>query len=550
MLTRLIKDKVSESIAAARETLEKAGYGLHDIERIVFVGGPTHYEPLRQQVCFELGIEGSTEVNPMTVVAEGAALFAESIDWTSVDRPSKSSGGQLTAEALDLQFNYVARTPSKEAKISIQVQGEVTPGTEYQVNSLDTGWTSGRRPLKDGATVDVPLQKGYGENRFKVSVLDDARGTSEHEIIITRTAATVDGVPASRSVALVARDKLGGTQICLWLVREGDQLPKKGNTPVKAGETLKAGSSDALRFYLVEGESETPGDNRPIGCLKIEGTDLDDDEVIHSGAEIQCNYEMSNDGLITLKVSVPSIGFRSEENFYSCQEGQIDYSKKEESARISEESEKVYSRLAEVEDVMDDAPDGKEKLKRAREKLRPASQLEDSEEESDPESVKAADEGMIQARCLLAEVRRDHRKPVRQVELDEVKRHFNLRIRQYARPSEQDQFDRLVRTAQRSIDHDKDDFEELLSKLKSMNFSILYRQDWYVMDMFYTLKSRPQSFSDADRFKELVARGTSAIKNDDFDELRQVISHLFDIHIYISTPSDDDFILNSNIIRG
>lgn len=548
MLTRLIKAKVSESVTAARETLEKAGYGPHDIERIVFVGGPTHYGPLQEQVCFELGIEGSTEVNPMTAVAEGAALFAESIDWTSVDRPSKSPGGQLTAEALDLQFNYVARTPSKEAKISIQVQGEVTPGTEYQVDSPDTGWTSGRRPLKDGATVDVPLQKGYGENRFKVSVLDDVRGTSEHEIIITRTAATVDGVPASRSVALVARDKLGGTPICLWLVREGDQLPKKGDTPVKAGETLKAGSSGALRFYLVEGESETPGDNRPIGCLKIEGTDLDDG-VIQSGAEIQCNYEMSNDGLITLKVSVPSIGFRSEENFYSRQEGQIDYSKKEASARVREESEKVYSRLAEVEDVMD-APEGKEKLKRAREKLRPASQLEDSDEESDPESVKAADEGVIQARCLLAEVRRDHRKPVRQVELDEVKRRFNLRIRQYARPSEQDQFDRLVQTAQRSINHDKDDFEELLSKLKSMNFRILYRQDWYVMDIFYDLKSQPQSFSDADRFRELVARGTSAIKNDDFDELRQIISHLFDIYIYTSTPSDDDFILDPNIIRG
>ena len=548
ILTPLIKDKVSESVAAARETLEKAGYGPHDIERIVFVGGPTHYGPLREQVCFELGIEGSTEVNPMTVVAEGAALFAESIDWTSVDRPSKSSGGQLTAEALDLQFNYVARTPSKEAKISIQVQGEVIPGTEYQVDSLNIGWTSGRRPLKDGATVDVPLQKGYGENRFKVSVLDDVRGTSEHEIIITRTAATVDGVPASNSVALVARDKLGGTPICLWLVRESDQLPKKGDTPVKAGETLKAGSSDALRFYLVEGESETPGDNRIIGCLKIEGTDLDDD-VIQSGAEIQCNYEMSNDGLITLKVSVPSIGFRSEENFYSRQEGQIDYSKKEQSARVREESEKVYSRLAEVEDVMD-APDGKEKLKRAREKLKPASQLEDSDEESDPESVKAADEGVIQARCLLAEVRKDHRKPVRQVELDEVKRRFNLRIRQYARPSEQDQFDRLVQTAQRSIDKDDDGFEKHLSKLKSMNFRILYRQDWYVMDIFYDLKSQPQSFSDADRFRELVARGTSAIKNDDFDELRQIIGHLFDIYIYTSTPSDDDFILDPNIIRG
>ena len=546
-LTGLIQEKVGESIVAARETLEKAGLKPHDIERIVFVGGPTHYKPLRDRVCFELGIEGSTEVNPMTVVAEGAALFAESIDWGSKNRHQKKSRGEITATgALDLKFNYVARTPSRSAKISIRVQGELMPGTEYQVDSLDTGWTSGRLPLKDGATIDVSLQSGYGENRFKVSVFDDIRGTSEHKITITRIAATVDAIPASRSVALVVLEKVGGPPTLLCNVREGDHLPKKGAITVKAGESLKAGSPYSLNFQLVEGESEMPQDNRPIGVLKIKGTDFDEG-VIPAGADLECNYEMSDSGVITLKVSVPCIGFRSEENFYSRQEGEIDYSGEEESARISEESKKVYSRLTEIEDVVED-PDEK-RLKQARKKLE-TSQLDDSDGDPDPERVKEADEGIIEARRLMAQVRRDHRKPVRQLELDTVKQRFNLRVRQYARPSEEDAFDKLVRTAQRSIDRDENDFESHLSELKSRNFRILWRQDWYVVDLFNDLKSRPRSFSDAVRFKELVARGTSAIKNDDIDELRQVMGHLFEIYIYISTPSDDDFILNTNIIRG
>lgn len=546
-LTKLIEEKVKDSIAAARETLDKAGFRPHDIKCIVFVGGPTHYKPLRDKVCFELGIEGSTEVNPMTVVAEGAALFAESIDWGSKNRHQKKSRGEITARgALDLKFNYVARTPSKEAKISIRVQGEVIPGTEYQVDSPDTGWTSGRLPLKDGATIDVSLQKGYGENRFKVFVFDDVRGTSEHKIIITRTAATVDAIPASRSVALVVLEKVGGPPTLLCNVREGDHLLKKGAITVKAGESLKAGSPYSLNFQLVEGESEMPQDNRPIGVLKIKGTDFDEG-VIPAGADLECNYEMSDSGVITLKVSVPCIGFRSEENFYSRQEGEIDYSGEEESARISEESKRVYSRLTEIEDVVED-PDEK-RLKQARKKLE-ALQLDDSDGDPDPERVKEADEGIIEARRLMAQVRRDHRKPVRQLELDRVKQRFNLRVRQYARPSEEDAFDKLVRTAQRSIDRDENDFESHLSELKSRNFTILWRQDWYVVDIFNDLKLRPRSFSDAVRFKELVARGTSAIKNDDIDELRQVMGHLFEIYIYISTPSDDDFILNTNIIRG
>ena len=74
----LIADKVAESITAAREAIEKAGLSPHDIERIVFVGGPSQYKPLREKVAFELGISPSMDVNPMTAVAEGAAVFAES----------------------------------------------------------------------------------------------------------------------------------------------------------------------------------------------------------------------------------------------------------------------------------------------------------------------------------------------------------------------------------------------------------------------------------------------------------------------------------------
>ena len=56
----LIAGKVTDSITATRETLEKAGLSANDVERIVFVGGPTHYKPLRDKVAFELGIAAST----------------------------------------------------------------------------------------------------------------------------------------------------------------------------------------------------------------------------------------------------------------------------------------------------------------------------------------------------------------------------------------------------------------------------------------------------------------------------------------------------------
>lgn len=96
LLDSLIAPKVAEAVQSARETIEKAQLSPHDIERIVFVGGPTQYKPLRDNVAFELGINASTDINPMSAVAEGAAVFAESIDWASQSRGRKTSRGALT----------------------------------------------------------------------------------------------------------------------------------------------------------------------------------------------------------------------------------------------------------------------------------------------------------------------------------------------------------------------------------------------------------------------------------------------------------------------
>ena len=116
-------------------------------------------------------MEGSTEVNPMTAVAEGAAIFAESIDWTTKDNARKSSKGSLsTGGDLKLTLNYIARTPETSARVMVQSGEPIPPGCEFQIDSLDTGWTSGRVPLANGAFITVMLPKP-NINIFSVSRL-------------------------------------------------------------------------------------------------------------------------------------------------------------------------------------------------------------------------------------------------------------------------------------------------------------------------------------------------------------------------------------------
>jgi molecular chaperone DnaK len=397
MYDKLIADRIAESVDAARATLAKAGLTPNDLERVVFVGGPTNYKPLRDKIASELGIPGNTDVNPMTAVAEGASVFAESIDWSSLTRSRKSTRGQISSGgALALIFNYIARTPDVKSKIAVQLAGQVVPGTEFQIDSVDTGWMSGRMPLTNGATVEVVLSKN-GENTFKVWVFDSTGGPialKQDKIIITRTAATIDAIPASHSVGVEVLDKVGGRPVLDWLIRAGDSLPKKGKVAFRAAESLKAGALGSLNFKLWEGEIEDPiADNRPIGVLKVSGSDFSDG-VIPAGADLECEYEMLDSGNIYLEVSVPCIGgsFESGKNFYSRQENQLDYASA--SRLVAEQGERTRTRVEEISKVVDDP-----KLDQARQKLEPAMSLDP--QTADPEKVKEADDKIHEARNLL-----------------------------------------------------------------------------------------------------------------------------------------------------
>lgn len=540
----LISTKIEESIQATRLTLEKAGLTPHDVERIVFVGGPTQYKPLRDRVAFELGISPSTDVNPMTAVAEGAAVFAESIDWESESRGRKSSRGVVSAgRGIDLSFLFVSRTPDSKAKIVVKLKGQVLPDLTFQIDCLDTGWSSGRITLKDGEIIEVTLAKP-GENQFKIFLFDGVGGAvslKENKIIIVRTAANIDAIPASHSIGVEARDKIGGRFVLDYLVREGDQLPKKDRKIFKAEESLKSGGSNSIKFKLWEGEIIDPvGDNRFIGMFEIKGSDFEDG-VIAAGAELICEYEILDSGNIVMEVSVPSIKglFHSGRNFYSRQEGQIDYSKA--SKLIVEQSDQTLKRIDEMASKIEDL-----RLEKAREMLEKAKSVVQGE--NDPETAKQAMDNIQDSKKLLALTRKDHLKEIRKLELENAKKFFDKYVRQNARPTEETSFDNLVKTAQRAIENNSGDFEAHLADLRNKNFIILWRQDSFVIDRFKWMAEDSHLFQDAALHAELVALGMEALKNNDIDKLRQVTAHLDSIRL--TSWREDEMVVGSNIVRG
>ena len=564
---KLIVEKINDTINCVRKTMEECGVNAHDIDRIIWVGGPTHYKPLRDKVSSELGINGEIEISkykPMTAVAEGASLFAESIDWSSEDYEMKSTRGKISSDELALSFNYTARTPSNTSKIAVQVGGEVPLGFEFQIDSLDTGWTSGRIPLKHGTTVEVSLEKP-GENTFKVVVYDAVRepiSIEQDEIVITRTPAIVEAIPSPSSISLVVHDKSIGKDILVPLIEKGDTLPKKVSVPgLKARKALEAGSSEFLNFILLEGEfKEDIYANENIGEFRINGTDFDEGVILES-ADLICNFKMANSAEFKFTVEVPDIRniFElSETGFYFPDSGKRDYTKM--APEIIEEGIAVRNRINEIKEVVDDP-----KLDQALQKLEAALSLDS--DESDPEKVKEAEQCITQAKELLEEVKRKNRKEIRQIELNRELTFFDMYCRQHARPSEERAFDNLVATTQRSIENNDRDFDDHLNELSARIFEILWRQPWFIIERFKHLINSPDVFTDKFRFDELAMKGkqllgsdlirryeelspaekyqTAIIDDGTIEELREVVRQMMSIpRVGEGKVSDRDIVVN------
>lgn len=536
----IIADLVKETVEATRETMNKAGLSANDIERIVFVGGPTNYKPLRDKIAYELSLPANIDVNPMTAVAEGASIFAESIDWSS-NTHSRKAANEVIKTDIDLSFKYTARTPNDSAKIMC-VLGNDLNGYTIEFTSSDTGWSSGSAALKNNMMVSLPLSKN-GENAFTVKVLDEfgrEQPIGCNTIVITKTLATIGAIPASHSIGVEVIDKLGGVPELMFLVEEGDSLPKKGTITVKAGQTLKAGTNNSINIKLWEGNIQSPiTDNRFIGMLKITGTDIDSG-VVPTGADIECEYEILDSGTINLEVSIPCIGASfANRNFYSRQEGQIDLT---DIDSIAEQGRLVLDRIDSMAEKVDDP-----QLAEARKKAERAANL-DSQPQSEAEDVQKANNDLLDAKKLINKTRQANLKTIRQMDLDGCVGFFNEIVRQFATEAEEQAFDNLTRTAQRSIDRNDTDFDNILDSMKTKNTMILIRQDWFIVDWYQRSVTSSSNYSDVTRFRQLKQLGDQALADDDIDQLRRVLFELLSIQIHADSGAGMFDI--ANIIKG
>lgn len=539
IMNQIIAETIQDTVDVARQTLEKIGLNTNDVNQIIFIGGPTKYPPLREQVSEALGLRCDILVDQMTAVAEGASIFAESVDWGDVRHQRKKTRDEIAA-TQNVSIRYEKRTSSQTAKIAFVAGNPVNLTVE--VLSVETGWSSGRNHLEKSIIISVPLTMP-GDNLFNVQIWDDAGhrvNTDADSLIITRTMAVIGAIPASSPIAVKVLDRVGGKAVPVYLVEENDSLPKKGQVSFVAGQTLYAGSESALVFTLWEGGIKDPiEDNRYIGTYRISGKSLPEGTV-PIGSEIICDYEMSDAGTLRLGVSIPCIGINLyQANFYSRQEGQTAL---DDHPRLLQDISTLEKRIALIQGRL---PDSSE-FSALRKKI--ASIRDLAEHGNDSEDLLKANNDLLECLRITARLRLAHRRDIRLLDLDQVTEKFN-HFKSSATEAEIASFNIAREAAIRAIDRDSGDFEANMEELEIRANSLLWRQDDVIEINLMRRLAHPDNYTDRAKFDQLRAAGMTAQRMKNYREMRRILGELFSIEKPNRVENAENMMEQVNVIR-
>ncbi|GAA2428813.1 Hsp70 family protein [Streptomyces macrosporus] len=297
----------TRAVNLCRTALEEASLRPDDIDRLLLVGGITLSPGLRERLAdprHGMGIPLETRIDPTTVVARGAALFASTVRRPRSALPTAAPG------AFTAELAYEPSVTTTTATVAGRLSGP-SP-VEWTGYSVTLSNPEGRPPFHSGriplgangafvAEVDLDPQR---TSRFTVE-LTDATGTprplTPDTVSITHRDVEFGGARLQHSLGIQLADRAFAP-----LVRKGTTLPTRVREVFHTSSALLRAEDDAvLRIPIVQGEHDRADRNRQVGMLEIRPRDVRID--LPPGTEVEVTFEVDTSSLVAVVADVPLV---------------------------------------------------------------------------------------------------------------------------------------------------------------------------------------------------------------------------------------------------
>lgn len=295
------KPFIHQAVDIARRVLREKAIAPSSVEKLIFVGGPTVAAYFRDIVHEAFGIPVDDTVDPLTVVARGAAIFA------STQPIPRRAGTAVARPAGSFQVNILAKPVGADNEplvggCVLPPPGVSLAGYTIELVNERTKWRSGRLTLSGKGVFQITARAEKGVQNVFAIELSSTSGTlcpvTPAQFVYT-IGAVVDEQPIIHHLGVAMADN----RVCVHFTK-GQALPAKSTKSYRSSGEVRAGESgEALRIPIVEGDRERADRNVLIGMLQIDATNLR--RSLPLGSQIDVTLHMDTSRLLTVRAYVP-----------------------------------------------------------------------------------------------------------------------------------------------------------------------------------------------------------------------------------------------------
>ena len=516
-LTRNQVDLVSEpiimrSIDICRRVLKEKDLAPSMVNKVILVGGPTLAPYFRAKLSDGLGVPLDYSMDPLTVVARGAAIFAgtQLIEW--IDKEPIPKG------TYRLDFNYTPIGYDEDFTVRGKVIGkdnELFEGYTIQFANQLSKWESGRIPIKSNGAFKAELIAERGEkNTFSVQLFNK-QGTSQEatpdELVYT-TGMPIDNQTVINSLGV----KLLNNEFAS-LISKGTPLPARKTDIFRTSQKFNRGDSgEILSILIYEGENPKADRNRLQGKLTIPSTAIRRN--LPAGSEVEVTLMMDESRTIRAQAYITML----DEDFEVVIESE---NRTPDVAYLKCELRKEKKRLGELAAKAGDS----ETIETQHAKV---SELEELVEtaQTDPDAANKAETCILEMKANLDELEAKSKWPqiVEQArsELDKL----DHVISQCGNNEHKERAKELRQEVEGLIQkHNEHRLPNKTKQVISLYHDVLLSQDAFWVFQFHNLSKRQSQMSDQSMASRLIVQGRSCIQRGDIQTLRQVTCQLWDL---------------------
>jgi molecular chaperone DnaK len=516
-LISLAEPFIIRSIEICKQVIKEKNLNPSAIGKAILVGGPTLAPYFQEILASNLGIPLDFSVNPLTVVARGAAVFAGTQRIEGAFLP-KATAGQYE---IDLKYKPIGADEDPIVRGTVKLEPDmIVDGFTIEFVNQQTHWRSGKIPLKDKGNFKASLlaEKGI-QNEFAIELRDPTgkRFQTVPDSINYTVGLSISEQPIIHSISVALANNETD-----FFFRKGEPLPAKTMKVYRSTHAVVKGSNEhILNVPIVEGENEQADRNRRLGGLVIPGRNVRRDLPV--GSEIEITLHMDSSRMIRIKAYIPIL----DEEY----EAIIDYDRSSPTIphlqkQYEEERERLESIRIKAENADDESTVALLDNVENSQDLVAIEELIDAAK-ADSTAAKNAEKRLLEVKVKIDRAENAIMWPALVAEANQGIEDLESLVKQHGTEKQQRQAAKLREQAEEFIQQKRaETLRRHTKRISELYHEILLAQPEFWVGYFRYLIDQRADMRDQETAKRLFNQGQECIEHESIQGLRNVVAQL------------------------